>query len=47
MLIDPALNSLPPLARNHCTYPILILNGNEQLFPALVPNLVDSLNVFW
>ena len=47
MLIDPALALLTQLAGNHCAYPILICNGNERLFPALVPNLVDFLNVSW
>ena len=47
MLIDPALVLLTPLARNHCAYPIWICNSNERLFAAVIPNLVDFLNVSW
>ena len=46
MLIHPALVLLTPLARNHCAYPIWIQKGNEQLFSALVPILVEFLNGF-
>ena len=47
MLIDTAFDLLTPLTRNHCAYPIGIFNGTERLFPALVPSLVDFLNISW